>query len=172
MKTTFYGSGKEQSVEYTRHADRDDVYDVTWNGETEQVRIMAIREDSVTLLVAGTPVLLHVVHGVDRSLVSIAGHSYEFSHAPPHQNRLDRPATRGSFEPEVRSPMPGKILEVKVDEGDTVDDGQTLILLEAMKMENALTADGGARVSKIHVAAGELVELGQILIELVPLTED
>jgi len=68
--------------------------------------------------------------------------------------------------PEVRSPMPGKILEVRVAEGATVEAGQVLLLLEAMKMENSLTAEGAARVKRIHVSSGELVDLGQLLIEL------
>ena len=65
--------------------------------------------------------------------------------------------------------MPGKILAVKVVEGEVVEDGQTLVLLEAMKMENALTAEGQARVASIHVADGDLVELGQVLVELEPI---
>ena len=65
--------------------------------------------------------------------------------------------------------MPGKILDVKVVTGEVVEDGQTLVLLEAMKMENALAAEGHARVASIHVAAGDLVELGQVLVELEPI---
>ena len=68
--------------------------------------------------------------------------------------------------PEIRSPMPGKILEVRVAEGATVEVGEVLLLLEAMKMENSLTAEGAARVKRIHVSSGELVDLGQLLIEL------
>jgi biotin carboxyl carrier protein len=62
--------------------------------------------------------------------------------------------------------MPGKILEVRVSEGVTVEAGQVLVVLEAMKMENALTAEGPARVRKLHVSSGELVDLGQLLVEL------
>jgi biotin carboxyl carrier protein len=62
--------------------------------------------------------------------------------------------------------MPGKILEVRVTEGVSVEAGQVLVILEAMKMENALTAEGPARVRKIHVSSGELVDLGQLLVEL------
>jgi pyruvate carboxylase subunit B len=62
--------------------------------------------------------------------------------------------------------MPGKILDVRITEGDMVEAGQALILLEAMKMENALMAEGAGRVKKIHVTVGDLVDLGQVLVEL------
>ena len=168
MKTTLHADDRALSLEYT--APRDDAYDVVWNGETHEIEVVAVRGDSVTLLVSGRPVLAYVAHDDDRSFVSIAGRSYEFSRRPPQRGRA-RPAA-GGFEPQVRSPMPGKILDVKVGEGETVADGQPLVLLEAMKMENALSADGPARVTAVHVGVGELVEVGQLLIELTPLAED
>ena len=168
MKTTLYADDRELSLEHT--AARDDVYEVVWNGETHEIEVVAVRGDSVTLLVSGRPILAYVAHDGGRCFVSIAGRSYEFSRRAPQRDRA-RPAA-GGFEPQVRSPMPGKILDVKVGEGETVADGQPLVLLEAMKMENALSADGPARVTAVHVTAGELVEVGQLLIELTPLTED
>lgn len=168
MKTTLYAADRELSLEYT--AVRDGAYDAMWNGEVHEIEIVAVREDSLTFLMSGRPVVAYVAQDGDRSFVSIAGRSYEFSRRSPRRDRT-RPAA-GGFEPQVRSPMPGKILDVKVGEGETVADGQPLVLLEAMKMENALSADGPARVTAVHVAAGELVEVGQLLIELTPLTED
>ena len=70
------------------------------------------------------------------------------------------------MDPEVRAPMPGKILAVLVTEGTAVEAGQALVLLEAMKMENTLPAEGTARVKKVHVAPGDLVDLGQLLVEI------
>ena len=94
---------------------------------------------------------------------------YEFSTAQGNQGR-ERKSQAGGWEPEIRSPMPGKILEVRVSQGDEVEANQTLVVLEAMKMENTLASGARARVKTIHVAPGELVELGQILVELEPLT--
>jgi biotin carboxyl carrier protein len=62
--------------------------------------------------------------------------------------------------------MPGKILQILATEVALVYTEQTLLLLEVMKMENALTAEGAARVKKVLVSPGDLVDLGQVLVEL------
>ena len=169
MKTLLYAAGEELTLEYDQHGGRDDLYDVVWNGQTQPAHVVAIRDDAITFLVNGHPLHAYVVRDGDRSLISIEGRTYEFNHTPPKHDRARQRGTRGNFEPEIRSPMPGKILAVKVVEGETVEDGQTLILLEAMKMENALTAEGHARVARIHVAAGDVVELDYVLVELEPI---
>jgi acetyl/propionyl-CoA carboxylase alpha subunit len=66
----------------------------------------------------------------------------------------------------LAAPMPGTVLRVDVHEGEHVDEGQTLVLLEAMKMELAVTAPGVGVVSAVLVEAGELVSRGQALVEL------
>ena len=60
--------------------------------------------------------------------------------------------------------MPGKVLSVKVKEGDIVDPGQGLVVVEAMKMENLLLAAHKAKVSKVHIQVGDRLESGAILI--------
>jgi biotin carboxyl carrier protein len=64
---------------------------------------------------------------------------------------------------EVRSPMPGNILQVNVNPGDTVKEGQQLMILEAMKMENEILAPCAGRISSIGVAKGSSVESGALL---------
>jgi biotin carboxyl carrier protein len=64
----------------------------------------------------------------------------------------------------IKSPLPGVILEVKVNVGDTVKRGQTLIILEAMKMENNINADKDGKVTAIPVSKGESVLEGTDLI--------
>jgi biotin carboxyl carrier protein len=66
----------------------------------------------------------------------------------------------------VVSPMPGRVLKVLVAEGDTVAPGTALVVVEAMKMENELSADHGGTVRKVHVTAGQNVESGARLVEI------
>jgi biotin carboxyl carrier protein len=68
--------------------------------------------------------------------------------------------------------MPGLIVRVEVSVNDIVTPGQGLAIVEAMKMENELTADVAARVSAVHVAPGDAVERDQVLVELAALEED
>jgi biotin carboxyl carrier protein len=65
----------------------------------------------------------------------------------------------------VKAPMPGLIQSISVAVGDTVQKGDTLLVLVAMKMENAIKAPGEGTVKAIQIAAGNTVEKNQVLIE-------
>ncbi len=66
----------------------------------------------------------------------------------------------------IKAPMPGLILDVPVKAGDVVKEGDYLLVLEAMKMENALTAPRDGVVKAVAVSKGETVDKGQLLIEM------
>lgn len=62
-------------------------------------------------------------------------------------------------------PMPGQILRLEVEEGDLVEEGQALAVVEAMKMENVLRAERRARVSKLNAAAGDVLAVDAVIME-------
>lgn len=66
----------------------------------------------------------------------------------------------------VYAPMPGQVLDIKVSEGQTVDEGMELLTLEAMKMENVVLNKQTGRVKAIHVSVQQSVSKGQLLIEI------
>lgn len=66
----------------------------------------------------------------------------------------------------IKSPMPGKILAIKKQPGDTVSAGETVIVLEAMKMENELKSPVGGVVQTINVSEGQSVEKNTLLLEI------
>ncbi|MBR4118741.1 MAG: biotin/lipoyl-binding protein [Bacteroidales bacterium] len=66
----------------------------------------------------------------------------------------------------VKSPLPGVILDIKVNVGDTVKKGQTIIILEAMKMENNINADKDGTVTAISVNKGDSVLEGSVLVTI------
>jgi 3-methylcrotonyl-CoA carboxylase alpha subunit len=68
----------------------------------------------------------------------------------------------------LQAPMPGTVLRVEVREGERVDEGAPLVVLEAMKMELAVAAPAAGTVAAVMVAAGDLVARGQALVELDP----
>ena len=65
----------------------------------------------------------------------------------------------------VDAPMPGLVLDVLVKEGDSVEEGDGLLVLEAMKMENKLVAPRSGIIKSVHVTANQTVEKGIVLIE-------
>lgn len=66
----------------------------------------------------------------------------------------------------VESPLAGKVVELKVALGDSVEEGDTLLVLEAMKMNTLVSATTAGSVSGIHVGAGDMVEEGQALLTI------
>ena len=76
----------------------------------------------------------------------------------------DRPTAPSGAEP-LRAPMPGLVVRLEVEVGQQVTEGQGLVIVEAMKMENELRSRSEGRVTAILVAEGEAVERNQILME-------
>lgn len=74
----------------------------------------------------------------------------------------------GGASGELRAAMPGKVVKLLVQAGDTVKAGQGLLVIEAMKMENELRAAGAGKVSSIAVREGQTVDGGQLLISITP----
>jgi 3-methylcrotonyl-CoA carboxylase alpha subunit len=70
--------------------------------------------------------------------------------------------------PAVTAAMPGKIVRVLVAEGDTVEVGQPLVIMESMKMETDLAAAVAGTVARIAVAAEQVVGQGELLVEIAP----
>ncbi len=64
---------------------------------------------------------------------------------------------------EILAPMPGLVLHTEVSDGDVIKEGDTLLTLEAMKMENIIKAHFDGKISKIHVQKGDKVEKGQLI---------
>ena len=100
-----------------------------------------------------------VRHGEDLTIIS-GGAS--------HRLVLDDPAARAELqEPSggsLKAPMPGRVVVLNAKKGDVVSRGATLMVLEAMKMEHAVTAPSDGTVARIHYDVGEQVEEGAVLV--------
>jgi len=77
-----------------------------------------------------------------------------------------RPTVPDGSQAMVNSPLPGTILDIKVSEGDTVSQGQTLVILEAMKMENEIPSPVEGKISSIKIKTGDSVSTGDLLLIL------
>jgi len=66
---------------------------------------------------------------------------------------------------DILAPMPGLLLDIQVEEGQTVEQGEQLLVLEAMKMENIIASPRAGTIKKIHVKKGDTVDKKQVLLE-------
>jgi acetyl/propionyl-CoA carboxylase alpha subunit len=67
---------------------------------------------------------------------------------------------------EIKAPMPGLVLSIAVTEGQEVKEGEKVLILEAMKMENSIMIHANAKIKKIKVKPGDAVDKNQVLVEL------
>jgi len=128
------------------------IYKVTLNGKIYEVDV---EQGEATLL-----------SEYEASLPEVAPAKQDV--VPVTQEQKAAPAV-GSGAPDkaMKAPLPGVINAVKVTVGQTVKKGDVLIILEAMKMENEITAETNGKVSKIFVQKGATVETGAPLVEIV-----
>ena len=82
--------------------------------------------------------------------------------APP--TTVVKPVAAPTGKSGIKSPLPGIILDIKVNVGDVVKKGQTIIILEAMKMENNINSDRDGKVTAINVTKGESILEGAELV--------
>lgn len=154
---------------------------ITVDVEADAVTVTGKRIPAALVDIEGTPVRMvtigDTVHRVvvrrreskGHYVLWIDGHTYDVE-ALDERTRTIRDLTAEAAGPTgpkpLAAPMPGLIVRVLVSPGDDVREGQGLVVMEAMKMENELRSTGAGRVKRVAVAPGAAVEKGAILIEL------
>ena len=145
-------------------------YSLKINGNQYEVKIDDINESSTLahVTVNGTKYDVEIeggkATGTKKPAVAPAPQATGLSVTPktPIASKpVAAPAATGA---KVTCPLPGTVISINVKEGDTVAAGQTLLVLEAMKMENNIDAERGGVVKQILVAAGATVMEGDVLI--------
>ena len=126
------------------------------SGNTLPFRIL----DATHIEIAGKHHRFYVLHTGDTATVWLDGHTYLLKRA---KSTSGAPTQTPTGSGEIRALMPGKLLHLEVALGDIVTEEQTVATIESMKMECALTAPIAGRVSEIRFQAGEVVEMGEIV---------
>lgn len=102
-------------------------------------------------------------HGEERHILGPLG-TRQLAYVNPHQAQ----ASSGSHGGRLTSPLPGRVVSVVVAAGDSVSAGQTLMVIEAMKMEHSITAPAASTVETVHFSEGDQVDEGAELVALAP----
>jgi biotin carboxyl carrier protein len=138
-------------------------YRATLGDKTVTVEILQAKEGRLDLLVDGQRVTAYVSAENARRWVTIDGQTAVLTKSSgAHSRAHGHPHSAG----ELSAPMPGQIRAVNVRTGESVSKGQTLIVLEAMKMEIRVQAPHDGIVKKVFVQPGQTVEREQTLIEI------
>ena len=143
-------------------------YVVTMNGKRYEVEVermsafhMLTREEIASGV--STPVQPVAAPAPKAAAAAAAAPAPKAAAAPAAAAPAAKAAPGGTS---VTSPMPGSVLGVKVNVGDKVSAGQTMFVLEAMKMENEIVAPEAGTIASINVSVNQSVEAGEVLATL------
>ncbi len=146
-------------------------YKIKVNGNEYAVSVKNVENDSAEVIVNGTEYIVDVeglkakpatkTPRIVQPVAVPAGEAH-----PAIQNTNSPARTASAAAGDIKSPLPGVILDVMVREGDAVKVGQRLMLLEAMKMENNIDSDREGVVKSLKVRKGDSVLEGDVLITI------
>lgn len=139
------------------------LYHAVVDGEPVDFELLELQPGQVSLRLQDRPVTLYIAGDDNTRWVSYQGCTFKLE--KPDRPSFQREA-EGSESNLLRAPMPSQVREVQVNPGDEVTQGQTLMILEAMKMEIRVQAPKAARIAKIAVQTGDQVDRDQVLVEL------
>jgi biotin carboxyl carrier protein len=160
-----YQSGDdEKRVRIERQGDG---YAVTIGERTYAVKLERSEPGKIAFTADGQHYLAHIANDSNQRYVALEGDGsvYDLMTADSAATSARR-KTSAVSDNVLSAAMPGQVVKVLVAEGEAVKRGQTLVVLEAMKMEIRVTAPRDAQVIKMMCSSGEIVERGQRLVEL------
>ena len=173
MKRTLVIGEATHELEIYRHRGKTVMI---WDGEECPLDITRVEPTSYSVLMEGLSVGVNIdrlrsadpdLHGFRASLYDGA---YEFTLQDPRKALLAAAMARGkaSASNQINALMPGKVLKLLVKAGEAVEEGQPLLILEAMKMQNEYVSPMAGTVGEIHVEEGVNLELYAPMLTLVP----
>ena len=176
MKRTLTIGDDTHELEIHRH--HGNVF-MVWDGEEIPLDLVRVEPTSYSIIMEGHSVGVNIdrvrtmdpdLHGFRASLYDGA---YEFTLQDPHKTLLAAAMARAKLAGGglVKALMPGKVVKLFVHEGETVEEGQPLLILEAMKMQNEYTSPMNAKVTRVHVEEGATLEINSPMLTLAPIEE-
>jgi acetyl/propionyl-CoA carboxylase alpha subunit len=152
-------SGKKRRVELPANAGAGLVECVV-DGQPVAVDVCMLQPGVLSLLIAGQQYRCVL----DGEGVVIGGRRFGFEMEDPRSLQGRRGAGAGTDGPRsVKSPMPGRVVRILAEVGQEVEEGQALVVIEAMKMQNELKSPKAGRVARIAVGVGDTVGAGEVL---------
>ena len=160
MQYTYETQGTSHSIQLEKQADGSYLAKI---GETQyKVHASQMPDGAWLLHLDGERFLVHTASSKEMRYVQVDGAQYQLEKSTGRKRRGGQAGAAG----DLKAEMPGQVIELRVEQGQKVQAGQVLLVLEAMKMEIRLTAPYAGTVAKLFAQKGTVVERGQLLVEI------
>jgi biotin carboxyl carrier protein len=152
-------AGKIRVVEYSPGEAR-----VTLDGKVVEVEAQLLRPGVLSLIVAGRAWRVVLEDDANEPALHIVGERIPYRVDDPRSLKARRAHSTGSDGPKaIKASMPGRVVRVLAQRGETVEAHQGVVVIEAMKMQNELKSPKAGRVAELRVSPGDTVSAGDVL---------
>lgn len=163
MKYEILLAGKTRIVEL---AQQNGIWKISLDGHALDAHAVEVAPNTFSVLLNGESHEIRIAPRPDGSLTLHTGLA-EY-HAEFADSRSWRSRRHGALEAkgrqQIAAPMPGKVVRLLVKQGDTVEAGQGLLVVEAMKMQNEIRSPKNGKIEKLFASEGQAVNAGEVLL--------
>lgn len=165
MKLNVKIGGRDRTVEIARDGEKTQF---CLDGREIAADLMEVQPGIYSVLIGGQAFEASVTADSSSSRVLIGGQEFPFEIADPRRWNRGRGGMAGAEgKQSIAAPMPGKIVRLLVKNGDSVEIGQGLIVVEAMKMQNEIKSPKAGKIERLDAREGQAVNAGEILAVIV-----
>jgi biotin carboxyl carrier protein len=153
--------GKKHRIEAAQSGERE-----KWSIDGREVAadVVEIAPGVFSLLIDGQSIEVRVEKFAGKLRVAVGGREYEAVVRDPREwKRGGGGAAEAEGRAQIMAPMPGKVIRLLVAGGDTIEAGQGIVVVEAMKMQNEIRSTKSGKVEKLAVAEGQTVNAGDLV---------
>jgi biotin carboxyl carrier protein len=153
--------GKKHRIEAAQSGERE-----KWSIDGREVAadVVEIAPGVFSLLIDGQSIEVRVEKFAGKLRVAVVGREYEAAVRDPREwKRGGGGAAEAEGRAQIMAPMPGKVIRLLVAGGDTIEAGQGIVVVEAMKMQNEIRSTKSGKVEKLAVAEGQTVNAGDLV---------
>ena len=163
MRFRFQTNQQVHEVDLVRQGD---MLRASIDGQAYELEVLDSQPGQLSLRFAGASSVIYWAQENGRLWMSQNGCTYRLDKPEPRRRRLSTGPGGAPSGQEVRAPMPAQVRAIQVAQGEPVERGQTLMLLEAMKMEIRIKSPAKGRMARLLVKDGQAVEKDQVLAEI------
>jgi biotin carboxyl carrier protein len=154
-------NNRARNVKITRSTSRTEF---SLDGQGVAADVVELESGVLSVLLGGAVFEVRVAPAESGIRIAIDGHEYFVEYEDPRQWRRGGSGSVGAQgRQNITAPMPGKIVRLLVKNGDKVEQGQGLLIIEAMKMQNEIKSPKEGTVEKVAVAESQPVNAGEVL---------